>query len=107
MVKCQETRSRTQNRKTARRLLGDRLEELELGEGARTRVKAREKSRRKGSADKKKRRKYRALADGKGGDGERVGEEGWEGDVQGGDGGEVSRVEGTEGAQGGNKDEVR
>lgn len=76
MVKCQETRSRTQNRKTARRLLGDRLEELELGEGARTRVKAREKSRRKGSADKKKRRKYRALADGKGGDGERVGEEG-------------------------------
>ena len=84
VVKCQETRSRTQNRKTARRLLGDRLEELELGEGARTRVRARERSRRKGSADKKKRRKYRALAGKKGEGGEGVDEEGWAGEVEGG-----------------------
>ncbi|KAF1967374.1 hypothetical protein BU23DRAFT_387194, partial [Bimuria novae-zelandiae CBS 107.79] len=61
VVKCQDTRSRTQNRKTARKILGEKVEELELGELARTRVKAREKSKRKGSAEKKKRRKYRAL----------------------------------------------
>ncbi|KAL1601607.1 hypothetical protein SLS60_006522 [Paraconiothyrium brasiliense] len=65
VVKCQDTRSRTQNRKTARKILGERLEELELGEQARTAVKAREASKRKGSADKKKRRKYRALAESK------------------------------------------
>lgn len=65
VVKCQDTRSRSLNRKTARKILGEKLEELELGEEARTRVKAREKSRRKGSAEKKKRRKYRALEAGK------------------------------------------
>lgn len=65
VVKCQDTRSRSQNRKTARRMLGERVEELELGEQSRTAIKAREKSRKKASADKKKRRKYRALADGK------------------------------------------
>ncbi|KAJ4345047.1 hypothetical protein N0V95_005989 [Ascochyta clinopodiicola] len=61
VVKYQDTRSRALNRKTARRLLQDRLEELELGDDARTRVKAREKSKKKASSDKKKRRKYRAL----------------------------------------------
>lgn len=61
VVKYQDTRSRAQNRKTARKLLQDRLEELELGEEARTRIKAREKSKKKASSDKKKRRKYRAL----------------------------------------------
>ena len=65
VVKYQDTRSRAQNRKTARRLLQDRVEELELGEDARTRVKAREKSKKKASSDKKKRRKYRALEAGK------------------------------------------
>lgn len=65
VVKYQDTRSRAQNRKTARRLLQDRLEELELGDEARTRVKAREKSKKKASSDKKKRRKYRALEAGK------------------------------------------
>ncbi|KAF1364129.1 hypothetical protein EJ07DRAFT_162636 [Lizonia empirigonia] len=68
VVKYQDTRSRELNRKTARRLLQDRLEELELGEGARTRVKAREKSKKKASSDKKKRRKYRALEAGKEGE---------------------------------------
>lgn len=63
VVKCQDTRSRSQNRKLARRLLGERLEELELGEESRTAIKGREKSRKKASADKKKRRKYRLLAE--------------------------------------------
>ncbi|KAF3002947.1 hypothetical protein E8E13_003857 [Curvularia kusanoi] len=61
VVKYQDTRSRAQNRKVARRLLQDRIEELELGDEARTRIKAREKSKKKASSDKKKRRKYRAL----------------------------------------------
>ncbi|KZM26001.1 translation release factor [Ascochyta rabiei] len=65
VVKYQDTRSRALNRKTARRLLQDRLEELELGGEARTRIKAREKSKKKASSDKKKRRKYRALEAGK------------------------------------------
>jgi protein subunit release factor B len=65
VVKCQETRSRSQNRKFARRLLQERIEEMELGDEARTRVKGREIAGRKKSADKKKRRKYRALGEGK------------------------------------------
>ncbi|KAI8943572.1 hypothetical protein NX059_001568 [Plenodomus lindquistii] len=64
VVKYQDTRSRELNRKRARRILQDRLEELELGDDARTRVKAREKSRKKASSAKKSRRKYRALAEG-------------------------------------------
>ncbi|KAF9701495.1 hypothetical protein EKO04_000375 [Ascochyta lentis] len=79
VVKYQDTRSRALNRKTARRLLQDRLEELELGDDARTRVKAREKSKKKASSDKKKRRKYRALEAGK------EGEDGAEGDELDGD----------------------
>lgn len=63
VVKSQETRSRSQNRKIARRLLAERIEELELGEDSRTAIKAREKSRKKASADKKKRRKYRTVAE--------------------------------------------
>ncbi|KAF2810582.1 uncharacterized protein BDZ99DRAFT_347894, partial [Mytilinidion resinicola] len=66
VIKCQDTRSRSQNRKVARRLLSEKIEELELGEGARTAVKAREKSKKKASGDKKRRRKYRALAGEKG-----------------------------------------
>ncbi|KAF1923753.1 uncharacterized protein M421DRAFT_425457 [Didymella exigua CBS 183.55] len=68
VVKYQDTRSRALNRKVARQLLQDRLEELELGDGARTRVRAREKSKKKASSDKKKRRKYRALEAGKAGE---------------------------------------
>lgn len=72
VVKYQDTRSRAQNRKIARKLLQDRLEEFELGDEARTRIKAREKSKKKASSDKKKRRKYRAL------DAQKTGEEGVE-----------------------------
>lgn len=49
----------------ARRILQDRIEELELGEDARTKVKAREKSKKKASAAKKSKRKYRALEEAK------------------------------------------
>ncbi|KAF2736804.1 hypothetical protein EJ04DRAFT_575026 [Polyplosphaeria fusca] len=70
VVKCQETRSRSQNRKIARRLLGERLEVLELGDESRVMIKGREERRRKASADKKKRRKYRGLEGGKGDEGE-------------------------------------
>lgn len=66
VIKCQESRSRSFNRKQARRLLSDRIEELELGEQSRTVVKAKERSKKKASADKKKRRKYRELAEKKG-----------------------------------------
>lgn len=61
VVKYQDTRSREVNRKMARRILQDRIEELEKGEDARTRVRAREKSKKKASSAKKSRRKYRAL----------------------------------------------
>ena len=77
VVKYQDTRSREVNRKMARRILQDRIEEMELGEGARTRVKAREKSKKKASSAKKARRKYRKLAEGKEGEeGEGEGVEG-------------------------------
>jgi peptide chain release factor len=62
VVKCQETRSRSQNRKIARKILGERIEELELGEQSRKAIKAKEASRKRASADKKKRRKYRQLS---------------------------------------------
>ncbi|KAF2463625.1 uncharacterized protein BDR25DRAFT_307657 [Lindgomyces ingoldianus] len=75
VVKCQETRSRSQNRKIARRVLGERIEELEKGEESRTAIKARAKSKKKASADKKKRRKYRALGEAKGGELEDVAED--------------------------------
>jgi protein subunit release factor B len=80
VVKYQDTRSRTVNRKMARKILQERIEEAELGEDARTKVKQREKSRKKQSADKKKRRKYRKLEEG----GDEVDDaEGVEGGVEG------------------------
>jgi protein subunit release factor B len=81
VVKYQDTRSREVNRKMARRILQDRIEEMELGEGARTKVKAREKAKKKASVGKKSRRKYRKLAEEGTGGGK--GEEGGEGDVEG------------------------
>jgi hypothetical protein len=68
VVKYQDTRSRSLNRKNARRILQDKLEELEMGEHSRTNVKAREKSKKKASSTKKKRRKYKALEGGKAGE---------------------------------------
>ncbi|KAK3056102.1 hypothetical protein LTR09_003338 [Extremus antarcticus] len=85
VVKCQGTRSREQNRKDARRLLGERLEELEKGDESRTAIKVERKRTKKASADKKARRKYKKLADEKaglqddgesGGDGDEVVDDG-------------------------------
>jgi protein subunit release factor B len=82
VVKYQDTRSRSLNRKNARRILQDRLEELEMGEDSRTSVKAREKSKKKASSTKKKRRKYKALEGGKAGEeGEEV-EDGVENELE-------------------------
>jgi len=63
VVKYQDTRSRTVNRKMARKILQEKIEELELGDEARTKVKQREKSRKRQSAEKKRRRKYRKLGE--------------------------------------------
>ncbi|TGZ84152.1 hypothetical protein EX30DRAFT_338711 [Ascodesmis nigricans] len=61
VVKSQATRSRTQNRKIARRLLAERLELMEKGGESRKAKVAEKKKKKKNSADKKKRRKYRKL----------------------------------------------
>ncbi len=63
VVKSQATRSRSQNRKIARELLAARLDELRNGEQSRTAVVTRLQSKRKASASKKSRRKYRELAE--------------------------------------------
>lgn len=62
VLKCQATRSRTQNRKIARRLLAEKLEVVEKGEESRTALKAQIVERKKASGKKKSKRKYRALA---------------------------------------------
>jgi len=61
VVKCQGTRSREQNRKDARRLLGEKLEEIEKGDQSRTAIKAERARTKKASASKKTKRKYRKL----------------------------------------------
>ncbi|KAF2672515.1 hypothetical protein BT63DRAFT_453025 [Microthyrium microscopicum] len=65
VVKCQETRSRDQNRKLARRLLEARLDDQINGTQSRSALKEREAARKKASKAKKSRRKYRALEEGK------------------------------------------
>ncbi|OJD31518.1 peptidyl-trna hydrolase domain protein [Diplodia corticola] len=73
VIKYQGTRSRTQNRKTARRMLAERLEEMEKGDESRTQIKRAAQAKKKASKAKKSRRKYKALEDAKnaavGGDG--------------------------------------
>lgn len=61
VVKCQETRSRAQNRKLARHLLSERLDEMEKGPQSRTAIKIERARKKKASASKKARRKYRKL----------------------------------------------
>lgn len=63
VVKCQHTRSRDQNRKLARQILGERLDELEKGDQSRTAIKVERARTKKASAAKKSRRKYKKLAD--------------------------------------------
>ncbi|KAI4730954.1 hypothetical protein E4T49_01208 [Aureobasidium sp. EXF-10728] len=64
VIKCQETRSRSQNRKIARRILAERIELLLLGDDSRAALKAEREKKKKASKNKKARRKYRKLQDG-------------------------------------------
>ncbi|KAJ5107742.1 peptide chain release factor-like protein [Penicillium angulare] len=61
VVKCQATRSRSQNAKMARALLADRVEEREKGDQSRVALKAAAARKKKASTLKKTRRKYRNL----------------------------------------------
>ena len=61
VIKCQETRSRTQNRKIARRILAERIELLVMGDDSRAALKAEREKKKKASKSKKARRKYRDL----------------------------------------------
>ena len=63
-IKSQATRSRSQNRKIARRLLAEKIEAVEKGPESRTALKAEIKRKKKASKTKKARRKYKNLKDG-------------------------------------------
>lgn len=65
VIKCQATRSRTQNRKIARQLLAEKLEVIEKGSESRVAVKGEVKRKKKASRAKKSKRKYRALEEDK------------------------------------------
>lgn len=65
VLKVQATRSRTQNRKIARQMLAERVEELEKGKESRVAVVGETKRKRKSSAVKKSKRKYRQLDEAK------------------------------------------
>ncbi|PBP23895.1 hypothetical protein BUE80_DR005273 [Diplocarpon rosae] len=65
VLKVQATRSRTQNRKIARQMLAERLELLEKGQESRAAIVGETKKKRKSSAIKKSRRKYRLLSESK------------------------------------------
>jgi protein subunit release factor B len=78
VVKSQHTRSREQNRKFARLLLGEKLDALEKGEDSRTAIKLDRARTKKASANKKTKRKYKKLEEAKaaadGGEGAEEGE---------------------------------
>ncbi|KAF3898909.1 hypothetical protein GTR04_0397 [Trichophyton interdigitale] len=61
VVKCQATRSQSQNRKIAKRILAEKIELLEKGEQSRAAIVNNVKKKRKASKMKKSKRKYRAL----------------------------------------------
>jgi peptide chain release factor len=63
VIKCQETRSRPENRRIARRLLVRKLDVLENGEESWEGVRKWREIRKKKSREKKSRRKYRKLED--------------------------------------------
>jgi len=65
VLKVQATRSRSQNRKIAREMLAERIEKLEKGRESRIAVVGETKRKRKSSATKKTKRKYRALEEAK------------------------------------------
>ncbi|KAI1214865.1 RF-1 domain-containing protein [Annulohypoxylon truncatum] len=61
VVKSQATRSRSQNRKIARQLLADKLDQIARGDQSRSAVVGEFKRKKKASSAKKSRRKYRKL----------------------------------------------
>ncbi|OAQ85550.1 peptidyl-tRNA hydrolase domain-containingprotein [Purpureocillium lilacinum] len=63
VVKSQATRSRSQNRKHARELLAQRVDDLLHGDQSRSAIVGEVKRKRAASAAKKSRRKYRKLQD--------------------------------------------
>jgi len=84
VVKCQETRSRPQNRKLARGILAEKIDQLEKGDESRTAIKTERARAKKASANKKSKRKYRLLAEEKGGEEGSTEKDGVKGEVQGG-----------------------
>jgi peptide chain release factor len=71
MIKCQETRSREENRRIARRLLVRKLDVLENGEESFEGIRRWREVRKKKSREKKSKRKYRRLEEKKEGEGEK------------------------------------
>ncbi len=65
-MKCQATRSRSQNRNIARQLLADKLDDMTRGDESRSSVVGEVKRKKKASSSKKSRRKYRKLDEEKG-----------------------------------------
>lgn len=61
VVKSQATRSRIQNHKIARDILAEKIEFMQKGDDSRAAKKIQVKSKRKASATKKSKRKYKAL----------------------------------------------
>ena len=61
VVKCQQTRERAQNRKLARRLLADRLDELENGENSRVALRAKDQMRKAALRARRAAKKYMDL----------------------------------------------
>ena len=67
VIKCQETRSREENRRIARRLLVRKLDVMENGEDSWEGVRKWKAHRTKSNREKKSRRKYRKLEEEKAG----------------------------------------
>lgn len=65
VLKVQATRSRIQNRKIAREMLALKIEEMEKGKESRVAVVGETKRKKKSSAVKKSKRKYRLLEEAK------------------------------------------
>ncbi|WQF79765.1 Putative peptide chain release factor class I [Colletotrichum destructivum] len=61
VVKSQATRSRTQNRKIAREILAQKIDDLQNGEQSRSAIVGEVKRKKAASASKKSKRKYRQL----------------------------------------------
>ena len=61
VIKCQETRSREENRRIARRLLVRKLDVIQNGEESLEEIRKWREVRKKKSREKKSRRKYRRL----------------------------------------------